>query len=188
MSKKSGMLAKINILKIIQDHLDTLKDYDDTNYSWKDILLFFFFPLFVSAPIIFFTQLRLNDNLIGILVNVFAIFAGLLFNLLVLVYDAISKATRPNDSNGPSAKLRITVLKEIYSNISFEILLSLLNVLLLSASSLFKSDDAKTSFVNAFLSGLVFYLIIVFTLTFLMVLKRVHKLLSDEIENTLGNT
>lgn len=63
-----------------------------------------------------------------------------------------------------------------------------LGVLLLSASSLFKSDDAKTSFINALFSGLVFYLIIVFTLIFLMVLKRVHKLLSDEIENTLGNT
>jgi FtsH-binding integral membrane protein len=183
MAKKSEILAKINILKIIQDHLDTLKDYGDENYSVEDIILFFIFPFLASFILVTFVQLRLSDSLIGILVNVFSIFAGLLFNLLVLVYDIISKLARPNDSSKKSDKFRINILKQIYSNISFEILLSLFNVLLLSVSSLF----VKTHLRNAIFSAAVFYLVILFTLTFLMVLKRVHKLLSDGIENILGN-
>lgn len=167
---------KISIARIISDHISTLKDYGNSKYSKPDIILFFFIPFLISAASVYF-GLRLNKDLVGILINVFSIFAGLLFNLLVLLYDVISKISGSAKSK-QSTRLKIDLLEQVFSNISFEILLSLINVILLAISTLFDSKIANSSF-----SFFVFYLVILFTLSLLMVLKRVHKLLSDEIRD-----
>jgi len=165
---------KISIAKIVGDHVNTLKDYGSSKYSKPDIILFFFVPFIISAASVYF-GLLLNKDLVGILINVFSIFAGLLFNLLVLLYDVISKISNSVKSK-QSNQLKINLLEQVFSNISFEILLSLFNVILLAVSTLFNSK-----IVNSTFSFLIFYLVILFTLSLLMVLKRVHKLLSDEI-------
>lgn len=175
------IFTKINIVKIVIDHVATLKDYNRAKYSYLDIILFFVFPLFISGILILFSVL-LNKDLVGILINVFSIFAGLLFNLLVLIYDVISKIDKPLNSSKTSnsiqaVKLKIDTLEQIFSNISFEILLSLFNVIFLAISTLFTIKEASYIF-----SFLIFYLVTLFTLSLLMVLKRVHKLLSDEIK------
>jgi len=176
-SKRSiGFFSKINISGIIKNHFGTLKNYGSNNYSVSNILLFFVAPLASSIVAVYAFKLSLNKDVIGILINVFSIFAGLLFNLLVLVYDVISKVVKPN-STFQSNNLKINLLEEIYFNISFEILLSLFNVLLLAFASLFQQE-----LINSILSIFVFWFVILFSLTLLMVLKRVHKLLSDEIE------
>ncbi|MDZ8056571.1 MAG: hypothetical protein RMX63_34670 [Aulosira sp. ZfuCHP01] len=173
--KNPQIFSKIDILEIVTNHLSTLRRYGSSKNSISDLLLFCFLPLFVGICLVLF-KVVLNKDLIGILINVFAIFAGFLFNLLVLVYDAASKAVNPNNSLQAN-NLKLELLEQIYFNISFEILLSLFIVILLSISIMFNSGLA-----NSIFSAFVFFLIFSFTLTFLMVLKRVNKLLSQEIE------
>lgn len=178
------IFTKINVLRIISDHIATLKDYNNPRHSRSDIILFFITPFFAGLVLVLF-QVLLTKDLVGTLINVFAIFAGLLFNLLVLLYDAISKVEQSSNSLA-SLKLRIDTLEQIFSNISFKILLALVNVIILAISILFNGKE-----MNFVFSFLVFYLVILFTLSLLMVLKRIHKLLSDEIiekRKSLNNT
>ncbi|MHC5935485.1 hypothetical protein [Nostoc sp.] len=110
-------------------------------------------PLIISLCVVFF-GIVLNKDLIGILINVFAILAGLLFNLLVLVYDAVSKAVKSSNSSQANS-LKLESFQQIYFNISFEILLSLLIVIMLSISIMFNNGLA-----NSIFSVFVFFLVI----------------------------
>lgn len=174
------LFDKINVVKIISDHMATLKDYGKSKHSKLDLFLFFILPLIISVTLVY-SGLLLNKDLVGILINVFSIFAGLLLNLLVLMYSVISNAVKLAKESTPptpghAIHIKITLLEQVFANISFEILLSCFNVILLAVSTLFSSREANLVF-----SFLIFYLVILFTLSLLMVLKRVHKLLSDEI-------
>jgi len=174
------LFEKINIVKIISDHMATLKDYGKSRYSKLDLFLFFILPLVISGASVYY-GVALNKDLVGILINVFSIFAGLLLNLLVLMYSVISNAVKLAKESDPptpeyAVRIKIDLLEQVFANISFEILLSSFNVILLAVSTLFSSDKA-----NQIFSLLIFYLVVLFSLSLLMVLKRVHKLLSDEI-------
>lgn len=173
---RSEFFSKINLSEIFLSHLDTLKNYRQSTYSRADIIIFFIFPLLLSSVIVF-ANFRLSKELIGVLINVFAIFAGLLFNLLVLIYEVISKAVK-QENTAQENSLSLDKLEEISSNVSFEIVLSIFNVLLLTVATPFIEG-----LPNIVFSLVIFYLVTLFTLTLFMVLKRVHKLLSEEIKH-----
>lgn len=168
--------SKIDIQEIFTSHCKTLKNYKQNSYSTADILIFFVFPSVLSFVVVF-ADFRLNKEVVGILINVSAIFAGLLFNLLVLIFDVISKAVKQVDSFQENI-LTLDRLEEISSNVSFEIVLSILNLLLLVISVAFFEGIPNIVF-----SFVVFYLVTLFTLTLFMILKRVHKLLAEEIKH-----
>jgi hypothetical protein len=169
------LVVKINVSGIVLDHLGTLKELDSQSPSKYDLSLFFVFPLLISI-LFSVLNIRLDKDLVSILINVFAIFAGLLFNLLILMYDVISKQSRSNGKEEKD-KIKFRLLKEIYYNISFGIFLSLVIVVILPISMIFLSQP-----FNIFLSFVVFSLSILFVLTLLMILKRIHNLLSYDIE------
>jgi F0F1-type ATP synthase assembly protein I len=171
---------KINVVRIIADHVATFKDYGQTKTSSWDVFLFFVFPLIVGF-ILILLGVRLSANLVSLFITVFSVFAGLLFNLQILMFDIVGKASNikslpPSLQTSRSIHRRIDALEHVSRNISFEILLSLISVILLPVSTLFLDKISTIVF-----SFLVFYLVILFTLTLLMVLKRIHGLLSDEI-------
>jgi FtsH-binding integral membrane protein len=159
------MLNKINCSKILSDHIKTLKYADDNKYSIPDIILFYFAPIAV-AGYLYYEGIRLTIEQVNILITVFAIFTGLLLNLLLIVYDIVSK----NNTTPTKTKF----LHEIYSNISYTILLSIITIIVLIAISFISKITI--------LSALVIALVIHFLLTILMILKRVHILLSKETE------
>jgi len=169
------LIVKINVSSIVLDHLGTLKEIDSQSPSKYDLSLFFVFPLLISI-LFSVLNIRLDKDLVSILINVFAIFAGLLLNLLILMYDVISKQSGSNGKEEKD-KIKFRLLKEIYYNISFGIFLSLVIVVILSISMIFLSKP-----FNSFLSFVVFALSILFVLTLLMILKRIHSLLSYDIE------
>ena len=94
----SNPLAKINIFQIITDHVATLKDYGRPRISKFDIFLFFIVPLLGSSLLVAL-KIQLNNALVNLLITVFSIFAGLLFNLQVLMFDVIGKVS--NTENLP---------------------------------------------------------------------------------------
>jgi len=157
------MLSKIDLTKIVKDHLSTLKHHGEKRKSKSDIFLFYGTPI-ILLSIVLFKNFTFTEEQINILITVFSIFTGLLLNLLLLIYDIVLKISSP--------KLKEQFLKEIYSNISYTILLAIVIIILLFISCV------NSNFI---LSSLAVALILQFVLTLLMILKRVHILLSKEI-------
>ncbi len=168
------MFDKINVWKVVKDHLDTLKVYGTQRADRPTFVLLFVLPLAVAGAILYWHG-SLDSTPITIVATSFSIFAALLFNLLLLIYDVIRK---PDKSSFRA--LRRQLLRDLFRNISFAILTAIVGVALLIALALFEEDDGP---VKAGLSYGVYYLALVFVLTLLIVLKRVHVLLSKELES-----
>ena len=167
------MLSKINIGRIVRDHLATLQD-DATGRRMKsDYLVFFGLPIVVAFFLAFVLNLSVNQGAVGILVTSLSIFAALLFNLLLLIYDVVSKVEQG------SRKLKERYLSQVYSNISFAILVSIVSIIVLLVAY-FDLDGSCFALATSFV---VYYLVTLFLLTLFMILKRVHILLSREFED-----
>lgn len=166
------MFDKVDVSRIVLDHVRTLKDYSTGKYRLTDFFLFFGVPVVIAAVLVYFYG-ELRSNLITIVATSLSIFAALLFNLLLLVYDVIRKSENPA---GNQETLRRRFLTEVFSNISFAILVAIIAIVLVLIRVLV--DDASVA--EHVFSGLVYYLVSLFLLTLLMLLKRVHVLLSRE--------
>lgn len=173
--------SKINILKIVIDHVSTLKDFGRSKISRFDVFVFFISPLILASSLVYFRTI-LNSELANLLITVFSIFAGLLFNLQILMFDIVGKVSDTAGLPGSLASTqslhrRISILENVSLNISFEILLCIFGVLVLAVSTL-----SKNLVFQIFFSLIIFYIVSLFALTLAMVLKRIHTLLIDEIK------
>lgn len=167
------MFAKINLLKIVSDHIKTFTDATSGKFIIPDFFMFIGIPIIVSV-IVLIRDLCISNELITLLVTSLSIFAALLFNLLLLIYDIVTKG---NDNKTPS-EIKLKLLKEIYSNISFCILLSINAVIFLLVASI----TANGSWLDRIIGIVITFLVSMFILTLFMILKRVHILLSNEIK------
>lgn len=169
------MLDKINVSKIVLDHVSTLTDYSTGEYRAADFLLFFGMPVAIAGLLVYFYG-NLRPNLITIVATSLSIFAALLFNLLLLVYDAMGKS---EGLIGVANGLRRRFLREVFSNISFAILVAI-GAIISVLTLVLVSGTALASYV---FSAVIYYLVTLFLLTLLMLLKRVHVLLHYEADN-----
>lgn len=169
------MFAKIDVRLILKDHLDTLLNTAGTRRSTGDLVLFFGIPL-TLAVVLILLGVRLGDSVASLLINALAIFAALLLNLLLLVHGLIH---RYQDENLYKDARR--VLRELYANVSFGVLVCILGIIPLVAYGF--SEDTT---VRAIVSGVEFFLVSNFLLTLLMILKRVHVLLSHAFKYPAG--
>jgi membrane-associated HD superfamily phosphohydrolase len=165
------MFSKINFTIIIKDHWQTLRNYGDSKSSIGDFFLFVLFPLIFSGALVYF-KVTLNKDLVNTLVTALSVFAALLFNLLMLIYDIIKKG---NDGD-PEKQLKSIFLRQTYSNISYAILISFFTIIVLLTFFIFQENKIATSIIS-FIS---ITLLSNFLLTGLMVLKRVHFTLRKE--------
>src|SRR5688572_19888175 len=85
-----NMSSKVNVSSIITDHLKTLRDEATDRISKLDILTFFGLGT-AAAAVVMWQKLLLSDNAIGVMVAAFSIFAGLLINVLVLIYTVAQR-------------------------------------------------------------------------------------------------
>lgn len=166
-------MNKINIVDIVRDHFATLKDERTRKLSLLD--LFIFFGLGVIAAVISYAKcLLLEENTISVMITALSIFAGLLINVLILIYTVSQRPQASGDQiETQRAELERRFLREIFANLSFAILMAVLCVILLVAVIFFTGN------VAAVLSALVAMLIVDFLLTLLMSLKRIHILLTN---------
>ncbi len=178
------MLNKLGLLAIIKDHIGTLKNHRTNKLYYPDIFLFFILPLIISLLLIIFKVL-LNDTMANALITSFSVFAALLFNLLLLIYDVSSKSfINPNHKDKQGLKKEI--LRQIYINISFCIIVCIYAVVVLIFYFLKIKNCvfiiASICSLPPILSFLVYYISGLFILTLFMVLKRIYKLLKEEFE------
>ncbi len=170
------MLEKINIWCIIKDHLSTLKNDNSDKPEFKDYILFLIIPYIIPLVLLCGFDLFLSDSLINILITILAIFVGLLLNVMVVIFDIIKK-------NEKTVKLRL--IKETYSNISFAILLSIITIIPLIVCYLPNTSNKLSIKITLMISnGLSYYFLVLFFITLLMIVRRIHVILTDEISNT----
>ena len=177
------MFDKINIKNIIKDHFSTLVNERTGNKSVIDYFVFIGIPILISSLLVFvFDDLK---QFATILITSLSIFTGLLFNLILLTYDLIKRneaepiqvdvenerKTKLDDDK----KVKGKILKQIFTNISYSILIAIFSII--SLLLLYIWDHHLYKLIIVFL---VYFFVVNFFLTLLMVLKRTHRLLSSE--------
>lgn len=183
------MSSKVNIIQIILDHHETLRDYESEQVSLSDLLVFVGIPLIIVSINIFFC-LTISQELRSALINFGAIFSALLISVLVLVYDQRSKIYDRRKKISPELHpnfdaLYIT-LKELYHNICYGILISLLLVVF-SLLQIVTVDLELVKLNLYVINPLVVFAICSTILTTLMIVKRLHKLLLNFDRFTKSN-
>ncbi|WP_419963896.1 hypothetical protein [Pantoea vagans] len=194
------MSGKINIACIIEAHFKSLKGVQDNKISKMDVLTFIIFPVGVALLCAYFS-FNLNKDLDSLLVNFGAIFTALLLSVIVLIYDQENRilekiASHPNHIGAPTyAKLKL--LKELYHNISYAILCSLMLVVTTFIHSILPQNPSftsigipgiaatlKLSWATTLVTPLIVVVTINIILTIIMIVKRLYLIL---INNNPGH-
>lgn len=165
------IVTKINVAEIVKDHCATLVHEHNHKSSLVDYLLFYGLPAVAATLLIYFKGI-FGQTVSGILITSYSVFAALLFNLLLLVYDLVKR--------DPTSNLKLRFLKQIYSNISYSILISIVLIMLLLLQLVTLSFPYMIPRLT--IAFLVYLFSANFILTILMVLQRVHSLFSEEFK------
>ncbi|PTQ86900.1 hypothetical protein [Nitrosomonas ureae] len=177
------MSSKINICEIITGHFDTLRDTGD-NLSKTDIVTFILLP-FVIGIISIFNSFNLDASLSSLLVNFGSILTALLLSVLMLVYEQESKLDSADKDKITVLKRKL--LKELYYNISFSIICSLSLVFMCFLHSValgtiwkfnIKEHLLEIPIDTWFLTPLIVIVAVNLVLNMLMIVKRMHTLLT----------
>ncbi|HXJ05015.1 MAG TPA: hypothetical protein VNH65_07945 [Candidatus Acidoferrum sp.] len=171
-------MSKIDVLPIIARHFETLRDHATGRRSKADMFIFFGVPLIVSGAALYYRITLTSDALNAVLAS-FSIFAGLLLNLLLLVYTRAGEDVKA-DIFAANVKRFVTQLSE---NIEFAVLVSVFVVISsLVATATLNRDPNVTPHAGLPVTVILVYLTTNFLLTLLMVLKRIHSMLLEKIE------
>lgn len=172
------MSSKINILGIVCGHFRTLTDTQG-QLSWQDLFTFVSIP--VGAAIFgIFSKYNLDKDTISLLVNFGAIFTALLLSVLVLVYDQEGKLSAAKGSD-PLFDSKKELLSQLYFNICFSIISSLVLIGVCFASSAFGGwilPYFSISIGQILLTPLAVLIVVNLMLTIVMIVKRMRALLT----------
>ncbi|ADQ17091.1 hypothetical protein Lbys_1373 [Leadbetterella byssophila DSM 17132] len=160
-------LNKIDISKILTTHFSTIKNTNTGKPDKDDVLTFIVMPLLISISLIYY-EIELNPEATNIIITSLSIFVGLMFNIIVLIFDIVKRDA--------SRKVKNTVLKELLANISFAIILSVFSIIITLFTYISKPC------VKVFFTWLVYFLLCHFCITLLMILKRMYNIFDKELE------
>lgn len=175
-----NIFEKINLTRIVSDHTKTLINQNKKQSTFDDYFTFLIIPISISFILVYF-GFFLDLNMVSLICTSLSIFVGLLLNIIVLLFDLVSKDQYPNKTQ---------LLKEMLSNISFTIVLSVLCILFSFPCLI--DHDITTNMYGVFpycKAALIwifhlfeYFLLAEFLMTLLMILKRMYALFADEIE------
>lgn len=164
----------LDCFSIILKHIECFKNKKG-RISAISIFLYFIIPFFMAFAIL---QIRnIDDKVINLLTIIISVLTSMFFTLLTLILDMRSKVKKNKEYNASDASLSLKLLKETYYSIMFEILLSVI-VLVLCFVELFSKQ------FNWICGLLIYYLSFVILTNLFMVLKRIFKVINQDIENT----
>lgn len=176
-------MFRINVIHIVKDHIKSLRLEGKTKMYGGDIVVFFIFPLCVAIGLVCF-DISLKSQ-VGNLIKALAIFGAFLFNLLAVIHGQLDKinenALKIKDDNLKKQKAKFA--KEIHSNITFSILLSIALIFFMLVYDL---TPEKCEIINMTILKVTlvinYFLLSLFGLTLLMVINRVYILIRYEEE------
>ncbi len=166
---------KANIIPLIRDHLRTMTDARTGRLLWWDLVLFYGVPLVLVMPSIkYHWTISGIDNILASL----ALMAGLLFNLLILLFDT---AVRIRDDKSEFAGHRRRLIGEMQANVSYSLAIAILTSTILGATSL-----AGISKAGLPLSAVSIFLLSHFVLLLALILRRVRAIFLHELPGMNG--
>lgn len=184
------MSSKINFWSIVTGHINTLNDASSGRVSFVDYFTFYGVPL-ALAFFLSFLGIKITSDANSLLVNFGAIFTALLLSVLVLVYDQGEKLRDINtNSKKHNIDLKKNLLEQLYFNICYAIVASVALVFFcliytFLPDGVFNVSISKLSFnVDLklyLLSPMILMVVMNLLLTILMVVKRMHTLLTIKI-------
>ena len=169
---------KINIFRIVKDHIGTLQSFRNKKISVIDIFIFYILPINISTAVWYYC-VKVPDDVYSISISVFSIFSALLLSVQVAMYGVFRSERKLSGDRilDESEKIRAEdvrkLLYEINANISYLILISCLSVVLFILFFIVKWNPYIES---GMLAGIYSH----FVLTLAMVLKRSHEVFSSE--------
>lgn len=162
--------SKINITRIFVDHIKSLRS--ETGNHGKEIVTFFLIPFLISIWWFLDRGTRFSMDS-DILLIVLSIFTGLLFNINILLINFAKNEVNLKFRNAVEERKR--ALSETFTNISFEILLAIIIILIILGIKAFSGILLHLA------TSLVVFLMCNYVLTLLMILKRIKVLFDYEI-------
>lgn len=119
---------KFSVSLIVRGQINSMKEYGTNKRDWVEIFIFFFIPL--SSPILqTWLNLDITKDIVGIVVSAASIFAGLLLNLLVLLYSILCSnnenslsVKHVNANKGVENSEEKTLIEYTFYNISYAVL------------------------------------------------------------------
>lgn len=171
------MVKKIDFTKILLDNVRTFKNNVDDSWSVVDCLVFLVFP-FVLAALIQFSKYTLHESFVTAIITAASIFAGLLLNLLVLIYTIFVSGNTGVHSGITPDRLRVwkKLIKQTFANVSFCILISIIIVALCLLFYL-----GWVPWLRDIVSFTLYFCCTTLILHLFMVLKRIHALIDFDI-------
>ena len=179
-------MSKIDVLPIVARHFETLRDHASGKRSAADLFIFFGVPLLASGAAFYYRITLTSDALNAVLAS-FSIFAGLLLNLLLLVY---ARAGEDVKSDMFAANIKRFV-RQLSENIEFAVLVSVFVVIFsLIATATLKRGPGPDVIPHASLTITVILVFLTtnFLLTLLMVLKRMQAMLLEKLDRTSSSS
>lgn len=168
------MTSKIDLRDVLAEHLATLRDGDAERISLADVFVFFGLPLAVAAAIAA-ADITLSTTAIGILIGALSILAGLLINVLVLLYTV--KEVGPTETDNLEQR---TLIREVNTNLLYAITIAVIDIVLLCILPLISGLDIPFTIrgpLESIWIGAIVFILGNFILTLLMALKRLKVLL-----------
>jgi len=165
-------MNKINIIKIICDHIKTLYSVKNVKkISLIEVFLFFLTPIVPAIIFVILLKRSINTEYTNIIIASCSIIAGFLFNLLALFYsikqNIIIKYGKETIKN--------QLINESISNTAFNIIISFLIILCLIFC------DNTNLFLSQIFNFLSIYLSCIFLLTLAMILKRMYTIIISDV-------
>jgi hypothetical protein len=167
--KINYFIDKINIGVIVKKHLKTLVNANTDKAGTSDIITFLIFPIIVSI-VLSYLHVELSDTVINIIIVSLSIFVGLLFNLIILIFDIVKGNTKN--------KIKNEILEQLLVNIAFTVLLSIVAIVF----TLFTFVQHHM-YIKLVFTGIVYFMLTLFLATILMILKRMYILFENEIKD-----
>ncbi|MER7174173.1 hypothetical protein [Streptomyces mesophilus] len=155
----------IDLVPIVKDHFNTLRSHSTNRVLWGEVAFFYGLPMVVGVG---GAILGWRVGGVGNILAAFAILAGLLFNLLVLLFDVAAKAAQGAGGVGLQ-NVRLKLAKHLQANVTYALL-----VALVSASILGVASGMGLERINRWASGVLLVLLAHFTLTLLMIMRRIR--------------
>jgi hypothetical protein len=168
------MFTKIDVTAVIGAHFATLKDTAQERMSRIQLGEFLGLPL-IFAIALAYLRVNVPGVAVAALLAAAAVFGGLLFNLLVVMFDVAEREPPAHVSGGAWR----TFLVELNANVAFSVLATLAMTALLVVLAVVNTDSGiairLVSFIFWYVCGL-------FVLTLLMIVKRVNVVFTSQLK------
>ena len=121
------MISRLNPWEIVESHFLTFYDFNNNKICRFEIFCQFAIAcIFACVHVKWFT---VDSTDVGIVVSVAAIVAGLLLNVMVLIYTLLTSKIQDESLAAGTAVIVRKIGKETLSNIAFSVLVSILLVI-----------------------------------------------------------